>query len=187
MTVENRGPRMDLTRNYSPAAKLWHWLTAALIVTQVLIGWTMDDAHRGVPPNTLNSTHMTIGLLILLITLARLIRRVLFGVPRFEPMPAWQSLTAHVLHWGVYALIFLFVLSGWANATAHGWPIRFFFVVPLPGFFPAWSGLRAFSHIHNWLVWVLIGALALHVLAALWHHFGARDRTLVRMLPGGAA
>jgi cytochrome b561 len=178
---------LAINRNYSPSAKLWHWLTAALITLQVLIGWTMDDAHRGVPPDILNSTHMTIGLLILLVTLARIVRRVLFGVPPFEPMPDWQHLAAHALHVGLYTLIILFVLTGWANATFHGWPIRFFFVIPVPGFFPAWSGLRTFGHIHNWLVWVLIGAVALHVLAALWHHFVTRDRTLLRMLPGGAS
>jgi cytochrome b561 len=172
--------------NYSAAAKTWHWLTAALIATQVLIGWTMDDAHRGVPPDTLNSTHMTIGLLILGITIVRALRRLMFGVPPFERMPASLAAGAHALHLSLYALIVLFVLTGWANATAHGWPIRFFFVVPLPGFFPGWSGLRFFSHIHNWLVWVLIGALTLHVAAALWHHFVTRDRTLLRMLPGSA-
>ncbi len=179
---------MDLAvnRHYSPTAKLWHWLTAGLIVVQVLLGWTMDDAHRGVPPTTLNDTHMTIGLLILLITIVRLARRLMFGVPPFEPMPGWQSLGAHALHVALYGLIFLFVLTGWANATSHGWPIRFFYVIPLPGFFPGWSGLRSFAHIHNWLVWVLIGAVVLHAAAALWHHFITRDRTLLRMLPGNA-
>jgi cytochrome b561 len=170
-------------QDYSAAAKTWHWLTAALIVTQVLLGWTMPDGHRGVPPDALNNTHMTIGFLLLAITVVRAARRLAFGVPAFEPMPAWQASAARALHLFLYVLIVLFPLTGWANATFHGWPIRLFFVIPLPGLLPGWSGLRSFAHIHNWLVWVLIGALALHVAAALWHHFVTRDRTFVRMLP----
>lgn len=173
---------LPINRTYSPAAKTWHWLTALLIVAQVIIGWTMPGGHRGVPPVTLNDVHMTIGLLLLAITIVRAARRIAYGVPPFEPMPAWQAAAAHALHLALYALILLFVATGWANATAHGWPVRFFGVILLPAF-PTWPGLRSFAHIHNWLVWVLIGAVTLHVAAALWHHFATRDRTLLRMLP----
>jgi cytochrome b561 len=34
------------------------------------------------------------------------------------------------------------------------------------------------------LAYVLLGVVALHVIAALYHHFILRNRTLARMLPG---
>ena len=34
------------------------------------------------------------------------------------------------------------------------------------------------------LAYVLLGVIALHVMAALHHHFILRNRTLARMLPG---
>ncbi len=47
--------------------------------------------------------------------------------------------------------------------------------------------LRAFAdhgELHGTMVWILLGAVALHVIAALYHHFILRDATLRRMLPG---
>jgi cytochrome b561 len=37
--------------------------------------------------------------------------------------------------------------------------------------------------IHNALVYVLLGFIALHIAGALYHHFILRDRTLQRMMP----
>ncbi len=38
--------------------------------------------------------------------------------------------------------------------------------------------------LHRWLGFALIGLLAIHIGAALHHHFIRRDDTLRRMLPG---
>jgi cytochrome b561 len=34
---------------------------------------------------------------------------------------------------------------------------------------------------HIWFAYVLLALIVLHVAAALWHHFGKRDRVLSRM------
>lgn len=181
----------DDNLRFTPGAKLFHWVTVALLAAQITLGWTMDDARRNVPPSVLNDLHMSFGMVLLAMTMLRLGWRIIDGVPRSEPgTPAWQAAAANLLHLSLYALIILFALTGWANATFHGWPIRIFGVVPLPKFLPAWTLLRSFAHIHNWLVWILLAAIAGHAVAALWHHFVVRDRTLRRMLPenfGGAA
>ncbi len=38
--------------------------------------------------------------------------------------------------------------------------------------------------IHNVLVYVLLGFIALHVAGALYHHFVRHDRLIARMMPG---
>lgn len=173
---------------YSPAAKFWHWLTVALIAVQIALGWTMPDARRTVPPTDLNDLHMTVGFTLLAVIVIRFAWRLATGAPAFEPgTPKWQGMLASLMHLGLYALIVLFILSGWANATAHNWPIHIYSVIPLPRFFPDWTYLRPFSHLHNLLVWVLLAGIAGHVAAALWHHIVMRDRTLLRMLPGRGA
>ncbi len=172
-------------QTYTPMAKFWHWLTVALIAVQIALGWTMPDARRTVPPTDLNDLHMTVGFTLLIVVLLRFGWRLVAGVPQFEPgTPRWQGALASLLHVSLYALIVLFVLSGWANATFHHWPIHIYSVIPLPSLFPQSPYLRSFSHIHNWLVWVLLAGVAMHIAAALWHHYVLRDRTLVRMLPG---
>ena len=169
---------------YTPAAKVFHWLTVLLLTVQVALGWTVPDARRHVPPALLNDAHMTLGFTILALIVLRLAWRFIAGAPPAEPgTPAWQDALARLVHYGLYALVLLFAVTGWANATFHGWPIRYLGAIPLPGFFPGLSWVRSFGHIHNLLVWVLIAAVAGHALAALYHHFIMRDRTLVRMLP----
>ena len=40
--------------------------------------------------------------------------------------------------------------------------------------------------VHEALAWTLVGVVAVHVAAALQHHFRAHDATLRRMLGGGS-
>ncbi len=174
-------------RAYTPAAKVFHWLTVLLLTIQVALGWTMPGARRHVPPALLNDAHMSLGLTILALIVLRFVWRIIAGAPAAEPgTPVWQDMLARVVHFSLYAIVLLFALTGWANATFHNWPIRFLGEIPLPGFFPGRASLRNFGHIHNGLVWVLIAVVAGHASAALWHHFVMRDRTLLRMLPQSA-
>jgi cytochrome b561 len=43
---------------------------------------------------------------------------------------------------------------------------------------------KAVFRLHYGFVYTLMGIVAIHVAAALQHHFLRRDRTLLRMLPG---
>jgi cytochrome b561 len=45
---------------------------------------------------------------------------------------------------------------------------------------------KAVFRVHKAFVYTLMAIVAIHVAAALQHHFIRRDRTLLRMLPGGA-
>jgi cytochrome b561 len=73
---------------------------------------------------------------------------------------------------------------GWAAASYRGWETRLFALIPLPPL--AEKGTR-WAHdagdVHVVLVYVLLGLIALHVAAALYHHVVQRDRVLARMLP----
>jgi cytochrome b561 len=172
-------------RTYTPAARRLHWLTVALIGVQAALGWVMPDAHRHVPPDWLNVLHMTLGFALLGVILARVVLRIFVRAPRPEPgTPGWTATVAGFMHLGLYELVILIVLTGWATATAHGWPISLFALVPLPRFLPDWWALHDFGNEHAVMVWILIAAVAVHAAAALWHHFVLRDRTLRRMLGG---
>ena len=175
-------PERRLT--YSPAAKTFHWLTLGLLTIQYAIGWLMPDVHRG-PPVMWTELHMSFGFLILFTIILRFGWRGAVGIPQWEPgMPAWQGVAAHGLHLGLYALIVFFVFTGWAFVSYQGWPISFFWLFPMPALWPKGDATaRIFAHLHGTMVWILLGAVVIHVLAALYHHFVMKDRTLIRMLP----
>ena len=170
-------------QDYGAGTKWFHWLTAALMTTQFLIGWIMPDIKRGMQPENLMNLHMSVGMLILAVGALRLFWRLAVGSP--EPsMPAWQNAAAEALHALLYLLLFAMIFTGWSYASMRGWSITVFGALPMPDLFAQGSALgRIFGIYHETLSWVLLGAIGLHVAAALAHYFLLRDRVLQRMLP----
>lgn len=173
------------TPAYSPPAKLFHWLTAFLLAIQYSIGWLMPDIGRNTQPVGLISWHLSIGALIVLLVLVRLVWRwthpALPDSQMLSPLFHW---IARVTHWLLYVLLVAFPLMGWANASSRGWAVSLFGIVPLPPLSPKGSQLgHTLGDMHQLFAWVLIAVVALHVAGALYHHFIIKDDTMRRMLP----
>lgn len=177
-----------------------HWLMAAMIFVQLPLGFLMVDAYdawqagHGDPALVmqLSRAHNTNGFLILLLVMLRLSWRL--GTPSPElpgALVAWQRFVARVTHMALYALLFLFPLSGWAalSAWTGDFPIYFFGwddvfrIVPqaAPGS-PFTSDLFGEIHETCWKIGAVI--LLLHISAALWHEFIRNDGALSRMWRG---
>jgi cytochrome b561/polyisoprenoid-binding protein YceI len=170
---------------YSVAAIVLHWTLALLLAFQLGLGWRLEDLPKGVAQFTAFQLHKSVGILILLLSLARLVVR--FTKPR--PLPAADKPAAMLLAKAVHGLLYVAMiggpLAGWVLAstgkvrlqtmlfgTVH-WPN-----LPLG---PAWN--EPADAIHTALAWLLAGLIALHVAGALRHHWLRRDY-LGRMLPG---
>jgi len=73
---------------------------------------------------------------------------------------------------------------GWANASARGFTVTIFGMMPLPAIMPEGSRVgMAMGDIHSLIGWCLLALIALHVVAALYHRLIRRDQVLQRMLP----
>lgn len=175
----------DNSQGFSSPAKIFHWLTVALLIVQYTIGWLMPDVKRGTQPIGLISLHLSVGSLIVLLVLARLVWRATHPAPP-EPssLPPVFKFAARATHWALYALLIAFPLMGWANASSRGWQVSLFGVIPLPPLTTKGSLIgHEMGDVHQVFAWVLIAVVALHVSAALFHHFVIKDDTLRRMLP----
>lgn len=172
-------------QGFSTPAKVFHWITVVLLIIQYSIGWLMPDVKRGMQPIGLIGLHLSVGSLIVLVVLARLGWRATHPAPE-EPnsLPAILRLAARATHWALYTLLIAFPLMGWANASSRGWSVSLFGIIPLPPLSPTGSSIgHEMGDVHKVFAWVLIAVVAIHVLAALFHHFVIRDDTLRRMLP----
>jgi cytochrome b561 len=110
--------------------------------------------------------------------------RIIHPVPQTPEIAQWQQRLATLTHWLLYLLILVMTVLGWAAANFRGWPVKLFGQIPLPALAAkgdSWA--HSAGDIHSLLVNVLLALVAVHVLAALFHHFIARDRVLKRMLP----
>jgi cytochrome b561 len=171
---------------YTSTARWLHWLILALLIAQFVFAWTMPHIGRDTPVTTLISLHFTFGVIIIAVVIVRLGWRVTHGEPEPEDgIPPWQTATARVVHWLLYALLFVIPVLGWLNASWRGMPIVMFglelpelLAKRAPGW--GWTG-DVHALLANWVLLVLVG---LHVAAALYHYLIRRDRVLQRMLPG---
>lgn len=169
--------------SYGAAAKLFHWTIFLLLAIQYAVGSIMPHIGR----KTLNegwvSWHLSIGALILVVIVARFVWRLFHHVALPGDMPGWEIALSRFTHLALYALVFVMTVLGWAAANSRGWTVKLLGIIPLPQL--AANG-SAWGHeegdIHNILVYVLLGFIALHVAGALYHHFVLRDRVLQRML-----
>jgi cytochrome b561/polyisoprenoid-binding protein YceI len=167
---------------YSSVAIWLHWLLAAGLSGQIALGFAMPRDASGF---ALYQLHKSIGIVILVLSLARLAWR--FAKPRPAPLErGFNGFLAGAVHWGFYAFMILGPLTGWAlvsNAPINV-PTLLFGVVPVPHL-PIGGDHEMWEEAHELLAFVGMGLFLLHVLGALRHHFLIRDGLLARMAPAG--
>jgi cytochrome b561/polyisoprenoid-binding protein YceI len=179
---------MDISNNpkrWGTLTQLLHWTIVALIVTQFVLALSADDLPSGMRKLALLARHKSFGITILVLAAIRLAWRRLSPGPALPAgLKPWERVLAHVTHHGLYLLLFLTPLAGWAMSSAKNFHVSWFGWVQLPDLIgPSDAAFRFLDGTHSALAWSL-GALAvLHALAALRHHFMLHDDVLRRMLP----
>jgi cytochrome b561 len=183
--------RLPPQRYTGPAIAL-HWLLALAILGIFGLGVYMADLPFSPWRLKLYNWHKWAGISILLLSVLRLVWRITHRPPELpaaisSAMPAWQTRAYHATHHLMYGLFFVVPLVGWAYSSAAGFPIVLFGQIPLPDFVgPDKALAELIKPLHELAAWSLIGLAALHVAAALKHHWLDRDGLLLRMLPGRA-
>jgi cytochrome b561 len=172
--------------SYDPVARGLHWLTVLLVLAEYIVGSAMPGIHLGTPFVFLIRLHLALGSGLLAVVLARILWRLTHRPPPLPMLPAWQKRLAGATHFALYLALILMPLAGWASASAHGYPVRAFGIVPLPALVPyrAHIGFRLGDVHADVIYWILLALIALHVSAALYHRLVKRDTVLTRMLPG---
>jgi cytochrome b561 len=177
--------RLSQPPEYGPVAKSLHWLIVLLILVQFALGWTMASVRAGNEADPLINLHFGFGVLVALLVVLRLAWRATHPVPLVDDGgPAWQHSLAATTHWLMYLLLLASPLLGWIAANARGFAVSFFGLFTLPVVMASDRQLGGLlGNLHQFASYALLGIVGLHVLAALYHHFLLRDRTLRRMLP----
>jgi cytochrome b561 len=175
---------MKIQTRYGITAKILHWIVVALLLTQYLIGWLMPNIRRNMSPGIAMTWHISIGTVILALIVARLVWRLTHPVAPESSLRPYQRLTSGAVHWLLYLLVLATTVSGWLFASARGWHVSWFFLVPFP---MLTSGSQSLVHTldgwHQNFEWALLILIGVHVAAAFLHLFYYRDGVMRRMLP----
>lgn len=180
---------------YTTVAIVIHWLIAAAIIFQIILGWRMGDGPKGPTTYALFQLHKSIGITILLLSLARLAWR-LFNTPPAPPegQPKWEQVASKVVHVGFYVIMIGLPLTGWILVSTSRVPIPtlLFGTIPwphIPGLPELAAGPKHLWHEigelgHGVLVKVTYLLLILHLGAVAKHQILDKDEVFANMAPG---
>lgn len=171
---------------YSNTARLFHWGMAVLILATIPAGLVMVQSGIGRSlQNTLFLYHKNVGVLILVLVLARLIWRVTHPAPPLpDDMPRLQVLASRISHGALYALLVVVPVAGYVRVRAGGFPIEILDALGLPTLVPRSAALADMAKaVHYWAGLAIGLVLAVHIGAALYHRFVRRDGIMARMWP----
>ena len=169
--------RSSKTR-YGGVAIAIHWLSALLIVGLFATGLLAAGQVDPVGKLALMRFHVPLGMAVVLLTLLRIVWW--WAVDRHPELPAdqpgWQRTTARVVHVALYVVMLGLGASGVAALVEGGALPAIIAGTTLPDLETVLPRM-----VHGVMSKVMLGLLALHVGAALWHQFVRRDRMLARM------
>lgn len=174
----------DDRTNYDNVAISLHWVTALLVLFQFVSAETWDWLSKPAR-ETMQSLHISFGVLLTLVIIARVVWRLIPGHQRPSIVSGWVEIASKCVHYLLYLLLVTQAGLGFAFRWAQGHAVSFFGMAGIPGPFGALdkAGRHTIHNLHDKVGWAIIIIAFGHALAALYHHYRLHDRVLGRMLP----
>ena len=166
---------------YGSISKIFHWLSAAVLIFQIPLGFYLVDLDFNEKRLTIESIHVLLGLSIFYITIFRLIYKV------FNPTPPLsnsifpgQRLIAKLNHVFLYITIIMITISGALKKLFNGEILDvIFFSLEIKDNFDL---AQLFYDIHIIANYTLISLISLHILAVITHKVLFRENLLKKIL-----
>ena len=160
----------DSTERYGSISRIFHWGMAVLIIWQLLKFFDrIADGEHWVG-QTLVPWHVSIGSLLLVLVILRIVwaARQKNNRPVQDPATAWLVKAGHVL---LYAAMVLMPVTGILTmiGNGYGWTA---FDVQLAAKGDEVSWMASIGSLHSPIAWLLLIMIVGHIGIALLHHFG---------------
>lgn len=174
---------VNTRERYGLVAIALHWLIAVTIIALFVLGlWMVELDYYDAWYRRAPAIHKAVGVLLFLAVLLRMVWH--WSSPRPQSLGKdYEIVIARWVHRLLLVLPLFVMFSGYLISTADGSSVDVFSLFRVP---PVISNLEGQEDIagdvHLVLAIILIVIAALHMLAALRHHFIDRDATLRRML-----
>lgn len=103
---------------YGRLARGLHWTSAGLVLILIGLGLLMTRTNGG-DNTTMYRVHVGLGLLVALLTIVRVVWRMVEPTPDPPPMARWRQRVFAANHYALYAGLFLLAASGIATLVAN--------------------------------------------------------------------
>lgn len=169
---------------YTRTAIALHWIAALLILVNLAFGLYLAGLRLSPAKLHYLPWHKWIGVTVLLLSAARLGWRAGHPAPALPAsMGETEQRLARLSHALLYVLFFASPLTGWLFSSAAGIKTVYLGWIPLPDLLPKDKAVAdVLRAAHKWINYSMAAVIAVHVAAALKHHFHDRDDVLRRML-----
>ena len=174
---------------YGLTARLFHWISALMIVGMVMAGLYLSGLERGPERTQALNLHAQFGFLTLLVISARFIWRL----RSVEPAPptgskAWERILATAVHSAIYITLFTQIIAGIMTilTVLSEFSVLGLFTLPSPvGKNMELHNLFEEIHKTGWIV--LLVLVSIHILGAIYHQAVKDDEVMSRMISGSPA
>lgn len=176
----------DSPTRYDRLTMTLHWLTAALVIFMFASAQIWEQLAKGTPLRKgLQSVHIFCGILLAVIVIGRLLWRLSRGRRLPPANQGLMNIAAKTAHLALYLLLLSQIVLGFLFRWAQAEPFNFFGLFDVPQLMTFDKSMRSvFGGLHENVAWAIVILAGLHAVMALVHHYGLRDGTLRRMLPG---
>ena len=165
--------RGNIIQGYRTPAKVFHWVTAALVFCMIASGVIAKQLGEGAAADLLFSLHKLTGAATLAIVLLRLAYRLFRSMPREPNQPGSRPL----LHWTLYGVVVLVPLLGWAGISDFG-AREIFPGYSLPAIWPEGAGYdELLLQLHAYFAFGLLALVALHIGLAMQDYMTGQHPT----------
>ena len=166
---------------YGFISKVFHWLSAAVLIIQIPLGFYLVDMDFGDKRLTVESIHVTLGLSIFYLILFRLLYKTLNPTPRLQnSLFPGQKIIAKLNHIFLYVSILVITISGALKKLFNGEELdMFFFNIEIKDNFEL---AEIFYEIHIVGNYTLIALISLHIFAVIIHKILFKENLLKRIL-----
>src|SRR5436305_9213810 len=161
-------PLVNARTRYDSVAMVLHWSIAAMMVFMLLFSGDMMEIEEEETGGILPSVHVSIGSAILILSVIRIVWRLINPPPALpSSMTPWERIASKCVHVLFYVLLIALPTTGWLafHDLAVNEPsmagVTIFGVLPVPD---APAMLLPAGELHGFLSSVALALLALHVL-----------------------
>jgi cytochrome b561 len=169
---------------YGTVARLLHWSVAVLVLAIIPLGIALDHLPQGNVQDRAYDLHRSLGVVILVLMVLRLLWRRLNGAPDpAHDIAPWQHMLATATHHTLYLLLIVNPVVGWFATSAYGAPLMFIGIGELPALMAKNEPLaNILFGVHKAIGLLTAALLIAHIGAALFHRFVLRDSVMGRMI-----
>ena len=166
---------------YGSISKIFHWLSAAVLIIQVPLGFYLVDMDFSEKRLTVESLHVTLGISIFYLTIFRLIYKTFNPTPPLQnSIFLGQKIIAKLNHFFLYISVLVITISGALKKLYNGEELdMFFFNLEIKDNFEL---AEFFYEIHIIGNYTLIGLITLHISAVIIHKILFKENLLKRIL-----